>query len=114
MKVTVIEKGSCAIAEVEGSLTNEFLGDFEKEIERLFRARRNIILDFTRLTFILSSGLGVLLAYHVNARKERLHFIICGLNSQVQRLFAITDLNKHLNIADNIDEALEMVENPVS
>jgi len=50
----------------------------------------------------------------VNARKERLHFIICGLNSQVQRLFAITDLNKHLNIAGGIDEALEMVKNPVS
>lgn len=114
MKITVRENDTYVVATVEGSLTNEFLKEFEIELAKLFQSRRNIILDLSRLTFILSSGLGLLLSYHVSARREKLHFIISGLNVQLQRLFTITDLNKHLDICESLDDALVMVKKPVS
>jgi anti-anti-sigma factor len=112
MKITLQEEESFVIATVEGSLSTEFLRDFEVEVERLIGERRNIIVDFSRLSFILSSGLSSLLSGHVEATGHNLRFIICGLNSDLEKLFSITDLNKHLDIVKNLDEAREMLAGP--
>lgn len=112
MKITLHEKERFVVATVEGSLSNEFLRDFEVEIERLLEERRNIIVDFSRLSFILSSGLSALLSSHVHAKNHNLHFIICGLNPELEQLFSITDLNKHLDICKTLEEAQAMLANP--
>jgi anti-anti-sigma regulatory factor len=48
----------------------------------------------------------------VNARNQNLRFILCGLNSDLEKLFSITDLNKHLDICKNLEEAQSMLAEP--
>jgi anti-anti-sigma factor len=112
MKITLHEKESFVVATVEGSLSNEFLRDFEVEVDRLLGERRNIIVDFSRLSFILSSGLSALLSSHVHARNNNLRFIIFGLNADLEKLFSITDLNRHLDIVKNLEEAQALLSEP--
>ena len=112
MKITLHEKERFVVAAVEGSLSNEFLRGFEVEVERLLREGRNIIVDFSRLTFILSSGLSVLLSSHTNAKNHSLRFIICGLNADLAKLFSITELNRHLDICRDLEEAQAMLAQP--
>lgn len=112
MKITLHEKERFVVATVEGSLSNEFLRGFETEVERLLGEGRNIIVDFSRLTFILSSGLSVLLSSHTHAKNHKLRFIICGLNSDLEKLFSITDLNRHLDICKDLEEAQAMLSGP--
>ncbi|PKL74119.1 MAG: hypothetical protein CVV27_22120, partial [Candidatus Melainabacteria bacterium HGW-Melainabacteria-1] len=98
---------------VEGSLSNENLKEFESEIEKLLNDRRHIIIDFSRLSFILSSGLSAIVANHVAAKEANIHFIICGLTGELSKIFYITDLNKHLTIRDTLDDALKLLNTPV-
>ncbi len=113
MKITIQNNNSYSIASVEGSLSNENLREFESEIEKLLNNRRHIIVDFSRLSFILSSGLSTILAFHMAAKEADIHFIICGLTGEIDKLFYITDLHKHLIIRSTLDEAVEMLNTPV-
>jgi anti-sigma B factor antagonist len=68
---------------------------------------RPLIVDLDRVTFIDASGLGVLAsaASRAAARGASLH-AVCARH-QVQRLFAITGLDRHIPLARTVTEACQ-------
>jgi len=114
MKITVTKNVTHALVAVEGTLSNESLRDFEIEMDKLLDDGGHILVDFSKLTFILSSGLSALLSCHVQVKEKGHHFIIFGLNGELKKLFVITDLIKHLNIRADAGEAMEMLKKPSS
>ena len=113
MKITVQKKENCSIVSVEGSLSNENLREFEAVVETMLNDHKHIVIDLSRLSFILSSGLSAVVAYHVAAIEAGLHFIICGLTGEIDKLFHITDLHKHLIIRNDLNDALKTLNTPV-
>jgi anti-sigma B factor antagonist len=64
-----------------------------------------LVLDLTGLTFIDSTGLGVLIWAHgrLAERGARLHLAAPG--RQVQRVLQISGLDRRLHLYDTLDEA---------
>lgn len=70
------------------------------------QAHRKILLDFTRVRFLSSSMLGVLISLQKKARAIKGQVAICGLRADLKKPFTITHLDKLFKFYDEEEDAL--------
>ena len=109
MKITSKKMNRLVLIKVEGSLVTEQVKQLEKEICAAFDKDNNIVIDFKELSFICSAGLSLLIASHKKAETQGLKLVITGCNDDILKLFSLTELDKHLNIVNSIEEAQSLI-----
>lgn len=65
-----------------------------------------IILNFTHLTYMNSSGIGLLVTLLIRARQQHLYLFCYGLSDHYRHIFDLTRLSDMLKIYTSEDEAL--------
>ena len=75
---------------------------------------KNIILDLNHCRYCDSSGLSAILVANRLCKNANGVFILSGLQTAVERLMTISQLDTVLSIAENIDKAQEMLEKELS
>ncbi len=76
--------------------------EIRRSIEREITNRsNNIVLDFSNVKFIDSSGLSVIIGTFKKLKSMRGVLRLCGLQPQPLSLLKITQLHKILSIVDN-------------
>lgn len=70
---------------------------------------RNIILDLSNARYCDSSGLSAILVANRLCKNANGVFILSGLQTAVERLITISQLDTVLNIADDMVQAEEML-----
>ncbi|MFB6362572.1 anti-sigma F factor antagonist [Paenibacillus elgii] len=79
--------------------------------EAVMRGNVNhIIMSFKELTFMDSSGLGVILGRYKQITARGGKMVVCDLNPAVYRLLEMSGLFKILSIQDNERKALQSLE----
>jgi len=76
--------------------------EIKKEISQEIKNNpNNIIIDFSKVVFIDSSGLSVIIGIfkQLNTLNKKLE--LCGLEEQPKELFELTQLHKLITIVDN-------------
>lgn len=68
---------------------------------------KDLLIDLTDVSYIDSSGLGVLIGLHKQCKLNGRKLKIFGLNKNLQELFSLTSLDKILNIYDTLEKAME-------
>ena len=87
---------------LKGELDLSTAEKVEQEIRRAeLEAPEVIALDLTRLTFLDSSGLRLIVTADQRARREGRRFAIVRGPDTVQRIFTITNLEGQLEIVDD-------------
>jgi anti-sigma B factor antagonist len=69
-------------------------------------ANRAVIIDFSNISYIDSTGFGVILTAYDFARKSDKKFIITNISHEVMGLFKITKLDEVFTIFSTSEEAL--------
>ena len=89
------------IPRLEGSLFGEI------------EAGRNVVVDLTPLSFIDSSGIGLLIKAHLGAEKNAalLHVVVAP-GSQVDRVFDLTGIGNAIPLFPDRDQAIEALPLP--
>lgn len=59
---------------------------------------RAIILDFSELEYMNSSGIGLLVTLLIRANRQRQRLMACGLSDHYQQIFELTRLNEAIAI----------------
>ncbi len=81
--------------------------EIKKSIEsEINRKHINIILDFSRVKFIDSSGLSVVIGTFKKLKSIRGQLKLCGLNPQPLQLLKVTQLHKIFTVVDSCSEPL--------
>lgn len=70
------------------------------------RGARKLVLNLSRVSYIDSSGIGILLYCHMMTRKTERELRIVGMNRKVLRVMELTKLLGVLPIADSEQEAV--------
>uniref|UniRef100_UPI003F494452 STAS domain-containing protein n=1 Tax=Nonomuraea sp. CA-252377 TaxID=3240003 RepID=UPI003F494452 len=70
----------------------------------------HLIFDVSRLTFLASSGLAVLLSAATLARSHGADVHLAGLQPRVARIFEITSTARAVSIHDHVEQALAAIE----
>src|SRR3954452_17664122 len=106
--VTVDQRGRLRVVEVEGEvdvLTAPQLGaavDDEDNFDRL-------IIDRSKVPFMSSVGLGLISRLHRQLARRRAGLALVGVQDDVMRLLEVTGLLEAVLVADDVDEALDLL-----
>ncbi|MFQ5813342.1 MAG: STAS domain-containing protein [Anaerolineae bacterium] len=71
---------------------------------------RDIILNFSGLEYMNSSGIGLLVTLLIRVQRQQQRLLAFGLSEHYQQIFELTRLNKAIGIYDTEAEALAAVD----
>lgn len=93
------------IVEPEGILDGTKTDLFRQEINESVEAGANIVLvDFSNVTFMDSSGLGALVLSLKTVRSANAQLYVCSINEQIKMLFELTSMDRVFEIFVNREE----------
>ncbi|MCL2029920.1 MAG: STAS domain-containing protein [Oscillospiraceae bacterium] len=91
--------GKTIVWAIEGRLEAESGLRLQRELEAAWDTlSKDLVFDFTGLTYISSAGLRVLLMTEKKARARGVQFSISGANQMVREIFDITGFSSVLSI----------------
>lgn len=67
---------------------------------------QNILLNFSGLEYMNSSGIGLLVTLLIRANRQKQQLAACGLSEHYQQIFQLTRLNEAITIFPDEVEAL--------
>jgi anti-anti-sigma factor len=73
---------------------------------------RNIILNFSGLDYMNSSGIGLLVTILIRAQRQNQRLFAYGLNDHYKKIFELTRLNEVIGIFDNETDVLAAIKEP--
>lgn len=91
IQVNLKEEGPETVVELAGRLDTNTSPEFEKRIEPILKGDiSKVKVDCTRLDYISSSGLRLLLMLHKNVKAKKGSLRLCGLNPTIREVFNVT------------------------
>lgn len=104
-EVQVIDDARGTVLVVSGELDVASSQTLEQELAKLPHSG-TIVVDLRTLSFIDSTGLGVIVHWHQVAKEEGRRFGLVRAGGQVDRLLSLTGLQGELLMGDSPDELL--------
>ena len=87
------------------------LGDGDQELGEAVRqfleqGARKVIINFSKVSYLDSSGVGELVGCYTTIKQQGGDLRICGLNPRISSLIKMTSLNSIFAVKDLEDEAI--------
>lgn len=89
------------VVEPEGILDSSKAEQFRQTVNELPDNAEVLLLDLKDVTFIDSSGLGVLVVILKQMKSAGRRLCICSINDQVRMLFELTSMNQVFEVFDD-------------
>lgn len=101
---TNVRKPTAGVSVIE--LKGEVTGFAENKLMEAYSTASNgntktIILDFTGLDYMNSSGIGLLVTLLIRAQRQKQRIMACGLTEHYRQIFDLTRLNEAISIFDS-------------
>ncbi len=95
-------KTAVKVIRPNGILDGTQATQFRREInDSLSKNTKIILIDFQDVTFMDSSGLGILVLALKNARTAGCELFLCSINEQIKMLFELTSMDQVFKIYAN-------------
>jgi anti-sigma B factor antagonist len=99
--------GGFAVINVTGRIEATTVQEFEQELGKvIMKGNRQILLDFSGVPYINSSGLRVILATAKKLKNTGDSFALCSLTPEVNKIIDFTGFSKIIKIYNGVNEAL--------
>ena len=100
---------NCVILGISGRLdTTNYTMLEKKMMEIIDNARDKILVDCSRMDYISSSGLRILLMALKKITQMKGKFVLCGLQENIQEIFEISGFTSIFEIHPSREEALKV------
>ncbi|MDB3887346.1 STAS domain-containing protein [bacterium] len=108
---TIQREDTFAHVTFEGSLlSKEQAQEFLNELDFLISENLvNVILDLSKMTYMNSTGLSILINVLTQCRNKGGDVIIINVPSIIEKLLIVTKLNSVFTIAKSVDEAKNII-----
>ena len=108
MEITLRKHQDITILNPVGKIT---LGDGDQELGEAVRTAleagaRKMIINFSKVSYLDSSGVGELVGCYTSIKNKGGELRICGLNTRIFGLIKMTSLHSVFEVKDTEDEAL--------
>ena len=108
MKLNYEVKDKVLIFCIDGELTSPQALDIDKKIISIIEKEKKerVIIDLSKVDFIDSTGLGILVSIRLYCKKNKVLFATVGVTDKIKRTFTVTEMSSFLNIHDSIDKLI--------
>jgi anti-sigma B factor antagonist len=108
LKTSTIENG-IGLIEVKGSLVG---GDETIELRQavagfIDREYQKLIIDLSKVTYLNSTAIGVLVSAHTSYSRKGWQIKVCGVNKNINNIFVITKLTLVFDVREDLQDAIK-------
>jgi anti-sigma B factor antagonist len=98
---------AASVIDIEGDVTGQADSALSDAYARATaNSPRSVLLNFEKLDFMNSSGIGVLVTLLVRAQRQKHRLLAIGLNAHYRNIFELTRLSDAIGLFDSEAEAL--------
>jgi len=109
MEVIVDIQDRNLIVKIKGDIDHhtaeEIRNKSEKEYQRL--NAKNMIFNFEHVTFMDSSGIGMIIGRYKNIEKQGGNVAVCNVSENIKRIFTMSGLHKIIACYDTEEDAIK-------
>ncbi|MDP4179379.1 MAG: anti-sigma F factor antagonist [Bacillota bacterium] len=111
MYLTFDKENNILIAHMAGELDHHSSEEVRNKIDdRIERCKiEKLIMDFSNVTFMDSSGIGVVIGRYKKLSIKKGIVCIANVKESVRRVFELSGMFKIINVYSNIDEAIKAI-----
>lgn len=112
MQVKLANKGVTLIVSIIGELDHHSAEYIRQKVdmEIIKSTTKNLIFDFSKVSFMDSSGIGVIIGRYKNIQKMNGKAAITNVNTQVKRIFEMSGLLKIIPAYKDVSAAMHSFE----
>ena len=108
----VRQEGTASIIDLEGDINRSSDETFQAAYEEtVAQGASQIVLNFSRVGFINSTGIAVIVSFLARARAAKQDLVVFGLTEHYQRIFEITRLVDFMSVLPDEASALQHTSN---
>lgn len=109
MSISLNERYNATIIQFKGKLVGGPLSsEFHQMLHDLLdQGKKNVVVDLSKVNFISSSGLGILISGLTSLRKSGGDLKLAIISEKIEGLLSITKLNQIFDSYDSVDKAIE-------
>lgn len=98
MELNLIETENIITLIPDGMIDTNTSLEFEDKVDSVLLKKRNIIFDFSKVTYISSAGLRILLKAQKKVSSDCCEMIVKNINESIKEIFEITGFINILTI----------------
>jgi anti-sigma B factor antagonist len=108
VKIREEKVNDAAVCFLEGEVNINNTPELRKAFDGLIsKGEKKVIVDFSAVTYIDSSGLATLIEMFQRLKKINGRLRFCNMEQKIKNVFEITKLHKLFDIADSRENALK-------
>ena len=109
MKVSVNETGGVVVIKLTGQLMGgtDALKINDELFDLLEKGKNKIIVDLEEVSWINSSGLGILIGMITRVRKEKGEMVLINIAEKIKEILRVTKLESIFKVYDSLEDAME-------
>jgi len=83
-----------SVVHCTGKVTSDTIQQLKATVKPLFSESRTVVLDFTNVTYMDSSGLGAIVGLYISAKAAKSQLKLINLNERLKEIFSITRIGQ--------------------
>lgn len=108
MNISQSEIDGFVVVSIDGEIDLNSSPQMRKAFTELVERKvLKIIVDFSKVAYIDSSGLATLIEMMQRLKKNQGHMYLVQMSAKIKSIFEITRLDKLFSICTNVDEAIK-------
>lgn len=111
MNIKLLGDKHALLVDIDGELDHHAAGKIREAVDRKIKSTNavNIIFDFSKVGFMDSSGIGVIMGRYKIAKLLGGRVVIFGAKRQTVRILEMSGIDKLVKLSKNLDRALESI-----
>ncbi len=111
MEIRLIGDKHTLLVGVASELDHHAAAKVREVVDRKIKSTNavNIIFDFSKVSFMDSAGIGVIMGRYKISKMLGGRVIICGAKKQIRRIMEMSGIDKLVRLCDKLEQALELV-----
>lgn len=116
MEISVLIKKGTLIVSLTGELDHHSAKEVKDIVEEVIKNRgvKNLIFDFSKLSFMDSSGIGVIIGRYKLIAAMGGNVAIVSCNRSIDRLLTMSGITKLITSYNSLNSALKTVQEEIS
>lgn len=106
-----VSNSNTLVVKFIGDVDNVVCDSYKNKLETVINENKykKVIMDFSSVTFIDSSGLGLILGRYNQLKKFNGSLYMTGVNKQIEKIFNIAGIWTIMDRYDSLEQALKTV-----